>query len=50
MAHFRVDGSVVEVTGYGYEPTADGEPGRAEVALTYDQLVALATDPKLRTP
>jgi hypothetical protein len=50
VAHFRVDGSVVEVTGYGYEPTADGGPGRAEVALTYDQLVALATDPKLTTP
>lgn len=50
VAHFRVDGSVAEVTGYGYEPTAAGEPGRAEVALTYDQLVALATDPKLRTP
>ncbi|MEV8441525.1 hypothetical protein AB0425_29440 [Actinosynnema sp. NPDC051121] len=50
VAHFRADGSVVEVTGYGYAPTADGETAPGQVALTYDQLVALATDPELTTP
>lgn len=47
VAHFRADGSVVEVTGYGYEPTAAGETAPGQVSLTYDQLLALATDPEL---
>jgi hypothetical protein len=50
LAHFRADGSVVEVTTYGYEPTAAGETAAGQVALTHDQLLALATDPKLGTP
>lgn len=50
VAHFRADGSVVEVTAYGYEPTAAGETAPGQVGLTYDQLLALATDPELAAP
>ncbi|MFE2754234.1 hypothetical protein ACFXGA_19780 [Actinosynnema sp. NPDC059335] len=46
VAHFRADGSVVQVTGYNFDP-ATGSAVRSEPALTVDQLVALATDPKL---
>ncbi|ROP39554.1 hypothetical protein [Saccharothrix texasensis] len=46
VSHFRVDGSVVEATGFGYEPPAGGE-AREQVALGYEQLVSLATDPDL---
>jgi hypothetical protein len=46
VAHFRLDGSVVEVRGFGYEPPVDGV-SREHVALDYDQLAALATDPHL---
>lgn len=46
VAHFRLDGSVVEVRGFGYQPPVD-VAGREKVLLTYDQLASLATDPKL---
>lgn len=46
VVHFRADGSTVEVTTYNYDPNT-GESVRPSVALGYDQLVALATDPKL---
>lgn len=46
VAHFRTDGSVVQVTGYNFDP-ATGAAVRPEVAVTVDQLVVLATDPKL---
>ncbi|GAB2996774.1 hypothetical protein [Saccharothrix stipae] len=46
VAHLRADGSAVQVSGYNFDPTT-GSVVRAEVALTVDQLVALATDPKL---
>ncbi|MEU4738991.1 hypothetical protein AB0G02_00825 [Actinosynnema sp. NPDC023658] len=46
VVHFRADGSVVQVTGYNYDPATAAGP-RAEVALTVDELVALATDPGL---
>ncbi|MEU4763882.1 hypothetical protein AB0H12_11540 [Actinosynnema sp. NPDC023794] len=46
VAHFRLDGSVVEVRGFAYQPPVDGVV-REKVALTYDQLASLATDPLL---
>ncbi|NUT52491.1 MAG: hypothetical protein HOV94_35165 [Saccharothrix sp.] len=46
VVHFRPDGSVVQVTGYNYDPTT-GAGLRPRVAVTVDQLVELATDPKL---
>ncbi|MFJ6670722.1 hypothetical protein ACIQMJ_06390 [Actinosynnema sp. NPDC091369] len=48
VAHQRADGSVVQVTAYGYDPGAGSE--LREVALTVDQLVRLATDPNLALP
>jgi hypothetical protein len=48
VAHQRADGSVVQVTAYGYGPGAGSE--LREVALTVDQLVRLATDPNLTVP
>ncbi|PSL55103.1 hypothetical protein B0I31_10560 [Saccharothrix carnea] len=48
VAHLRVDGSVVQVTAYGYDPGRGSE--LPDVALTVDQLVALATDPNLAVP
>ncbi|ONI82330.1 hypothetical protein ALI22I_40160 [Saccharothrix sp. ALI-22-I] len=45
VAHFRADGSVVEVSAYNYDPMTGVL--RADVAVTTDQLVRLATDPKL---
>ncbi|WP_367134251.1 hypothetical protein [Saccharothrix sp. HUAS TT1] len=47
--HFRQDGSVVQFTAYDRDPGGDGRL-RTEVALTIDQLVELATDPKLIAP
>lgn len=46
VAHFRLDGSVVEVRAFGYQPPAEGVLPE-KVALTYDQLAALATDPRV---
>ncbi|WP_158847150.1 hypothetical protein [Saccharothrix deserti] len=46
VAHFRADGSVVQVSGYNYDPTK-GDEVRTAVAVTVDQLERLATDPKL---
>jgi hypothetical protein len=46
VVHLRADGSAVQVSGYNFDPTT-GSAVRAEVALTVDQLEALATDPKL---
>ena len=46
VAHFRLDGSVVEVRGFGYQPPAE-DVVRGQVALTYEQLWSLATDPEL---
>jgi hypothetical protein len=45
VAHFRADGSVVQVSAYNYDPTTGAL--RAAVAVDTDQLVRLATDPKL---
>lgn len=47
--HYRNDGTVVWVLAYDYDPIWDGNegPDRDEVALTYDQLATLATDPAL---
>jgi hypothetical protein len=47
VAHFRPGGSVVQVNAYNYDPTRGGDVVRAEVALSMDQLVRLATDPNL---
>ncbi|MFD0201805.1 MULTISPECIES: hypothetical protein [Saccharothrix] len=47
-AHLRADGSVVQVTAYRYDPGWGSE--LPDVALTDDQLVALATDPNLTVP
>ncbi|XVS64252.1 hypothetical protein ACQPYE_39430 [Actinosynnema sp. CA-299493] len=48
VAHLRADGTVVQVTTYGYDPGPGSE--LREVALTVDQLVLLATDPNLTVP
>lgn len=49
VLHYRTDGSVVWVSAYDYDPIWDGNegPDRDEIALTFDQLTALATDPEL---
>ncbi len=49
VAHFRLDGTVVEVRAFGYAPPADGVQPDA-VALKYDELASLATDPRLIAP
>ncbi|MEU4806744.1 hypothetical protein [Actinosynnema sp. NPDC023587] len=46
VAHFRADGTVVQVTGYNYDP-AQGGKTRDVVPVTLDQLLILATDPRL---
>ncbi|MBW4715672.1 hypothetical protein [Saccharothrix obliqua] len=45
-AHFRTDGTVVQVNGYNYDPMQGGKI-RDAVPVTADQLVSLATDPNL---
>jgi hypothetical protein len=47
--HYRTDGAVVWVSAYDYDPIWDGDegPDRDEIALTFEQLSALATDPEL---
>lgn len=47
--HYRTDGTVVWVSAYDYDPIFDGDegPARDEIALTFEQLSALATDPAL---
>lgn len=47
--HYRTDGTVVWFSAYDYDPIWDGDegPDRDEVALTFDQLNALATAPEL---
>ncbi|MGM1058752.1 hypothetical protein [Saccharothrix sp. Mg75] len=45
-AHFRLDGTVVQVNAYNYDP-AKGGALRATVPLSVDQLVELAVDPGL---
>jgi hypothetical protein len=47
--HYRTDGTVVWVSAYDYDPIWDGDegPDRDEIALTFEQLSALATDPAL---
>ena len=49
VLHYRTDGTVVWLSAYDYDPIWDGNegPGRDEIALTFDQLTALATDPAL---
>ena len=49
VMHYRTDGSVVWISAYDYDPIFDGSegPARDEVALTTEQLTALATDPAL---
>lgn len=49
VLHYRTDGTVVWVSAYDYDPIWDGDegPDRDEIALTVDQLSALATDPAL---
>ncbi|MBB5954540.1 hypothetical protein FHS29_001110 [Saccharothrix tamanrassetensis] len=46
VAHFRADGSVVQVSGYNYDPAKGGKI-RDEVPISVDQMVSLATDPNL---
>lgn len=47
--HYRTDGTLVWVSAYDYDPIFDGDEGppRDEIALTTEQLTALATDPAL---
>jgi hypothetical protein len=47
--HYRIDGSVVWISAYDYDPIWDGNegPDRDEIALTTAQLSVLATDPAL---
>jgi len=49
--HYRLDGSVVWLTAYDYDPIFDGSPDagpvRDRIALTTDQLTSLATDPAI---
>jgi hypothetical protein len=47
--HYRTDGTVVWFSAYDYDPIWDGDegPDRDEVALSFEQLSALATDPEL---
>ena len=47
--HYRTDGAVVWVSAYDYDPIWDGNegPDRDEIALTFEQLTTLATDPEL---
>ena len=49
VLHYRTDGTVVWVSAYDYDPIFDGSegPDRDEIALTFEQLAALATDPAL---
>jgi hypothetical protein len=49
VMHYRTDGSVVWISSYDYDPIFDDSQGppRDEVALTTEQLTALATDPEL---
>lgn len=49
VLHYRNDGSVVWLSAYDYDPIWDGNegPDRDEIALTFEQLTALATDPEL---
>ncbi|GAA1269159.1 hypothetical protein [Saccharothrix xinjiangensis] len=46
VAHFRLDGSVVQVSAYNFDPV-DGGGVRRTVSLDNDQLAKLATDPGL---
>jgi len=47
--HYRTDGTVVWISAYDYDPIWDGSegPDRDEIALSFEQLSALATDPAL---
>jgi hypothetical protein len=46
--HLRNDGSTVRITTYNYDPTGGDTPQfQADVALSMDQLIRLATDPAL---
>lgn len=49
VLHYRNDGTVVWVSAYDYDSSSDGNegPDRDEIALTFKQLTALATDPAL---
>lgn len=49
VLHYRNDGTVVWLSAYDYDPIWDGNegPDRDEIALTFDQLTVLATDPAL---
>jgi hypothetical protein len=46
VVHLRADGSVVRVSGYNHDPTTGGD-WRPEVAVSTEQLMLLAKDPKL---
>jgi hypothetical protein len=46
VVHLRADGSVVRVSGYNHDPTT-GVDWRPEVAVSTEQLMQLAKDPKL---
>ncbi|RKT84691.1 hypothetical protein SAMN05421805_12358 [Saccharopolyspora antimicrobica] len=48
--HFKLDGSVTMVSSYSYDPIIDDQQDpnpRPEVAVPFDQLDVLATDPDL---
>ncbi|ALG14237.1 hypothetical protein AOZ06_51780 [Kibdelosporangium phytohabitans] len=46
--HLRNDGTITRVTAYNYDPTSGSAPVyQADVTLTVDQMVRLATDPAL---
>ncbi|MET0234138.1 MAG: hypothetical protein ABW224_05850 [Kibdelosporangium sp.] len=46
--HLRTDGSAVRISTYNYDPSGDALPVyQPDVALTVDQITALATDPAL---
>jgi hypothetical protein len=46
VVHLRADGSVVRVSSYNHDPTTGGD-WRPEVAVSTEQLLQLAKDPKL---
>ncbi|MGP4016766.1 hypothetical protein [Saccharopolyspora sp. 5N708] len=49
-SHYMLDGSVTMISSYSYDPIIDGQQDpnpRPEIAVPFDQLDVLATDPEL---